>query len=218
MTINDEIKTDYWDQVETSQSFNTGITGNKLVSVSHVEAKKPGETDWFRVYGSKKEDLDKGLIVKVKVDVLDQDFLVIGPDDFKAEILDGFKKGRLVYLAYYVTSSNRLGVWPVTIPEPDRNGNINSYNATAFQVMERAQHEWVNMKTNQGNRVYDGWTARKEDQDMFGEPNFVLDKKEANKKAFNDRVITPDNYKTNPYVTRVLAASQIQTGEKVNGS
>ena len=53
---------------------------------------------------------------------------------------------------------------------------------------------------------------------MFGEPNFVLDKKEANKKAFNDRVITPDNYKTNPYVTRVLAASQIQTGEKVNGS
>ena len=146
MTINDEIKTDYWDQVETSQSFNTGITGNKLVSVSHVEAKKPGETDWFRVYGSKKEDLDKGLIVKVKVDVLDQDFLVIGPDDFKSEILDGFKKGRLVYLAYYVTSSNRLGVWPVTIPEADRNGNINSYNATAFQVMERAQHEWVNMK------------------------------------------------------------------------
>ena len=34
--INDEIKTDCWDQVETSQSFNTGITGNKLVSVSHV--------------------------------------------------------------------------------------------------------------------------------------------------------------------------------------
>ena len=25
MTINDEIKTDYWDQVETSQSFNTGL-------------------------------------------------------------------------------------------------------------------------------------------------------------------------------------------------
>ena len=47
MTINDEIKTDYWDQVETSQSFNTGITGNKLVSVSHVDAKKPGETDWL---------------------------------------------------------------------------------------------------------------------------------------------------------------------------
>jgi len=214
--MNDEVNNiDPWDQVETSQSFNTGITGNKLISVSHVTAAKPGETDWFRVYGTRKEDLKKGLIVKVKVDIIDQDFLVIGPDDFKAEILDGFKKGRLVYLAYYVTSSNRLGVWPVTVPEPNEMGSVNSYVASAFQIMERAQHEWVNMKTNQGNRVYDGWTARKEDQEMFGEPNFSLDPKEANKKAFNDRVITPDNYKTNPYVTRVLGASQIKTGEQI---
>mgnify|MGYP007059421458 CR=1 FL=1 len=215
MTINDTKNVDYWDQVETSQSFNTGITGNKLISVSHVSAAKPGETDWFRFYGSKKEDLQKGLIVKVKVDIIDQDFLVIGPNDFKAEILDGFKKGRLVYLAYYVTSSNRLGVWPVTIPEPNDQGNVNSYVASAFQIMERAQHEWVNMKSNIGNKVYDGWTARKEDQEMFGQPNFAIDPKEANKKAFNERVITPDNYQTNPYVVRVLSAAQIQTGEKV---
>lgn len=214
--MNDEVNNiDPWDQVETSQSFNTGITGNKLISVSHVTAAKPGETDWFRVYGTRKEDLKKGLIVKVKVDIIDQDFLVIGPDDFKAEILDGFKKGRLVYLAYYVTSSNRLGVWPVTVPEPNDMGSVNSYVASAFQIMERAQHEWVNMKTNQGNRVYDGWTARKEDQEMFGEPNFSLDPKEAHKKAFNDRVITQHNYKTNPYVTRVLGASQIKTGDKI---
>ena len=218
MTINDKNNTDYWDQVQTSQSFNTGLTGNKLVSVAHVAAQKPGETDWFRVYGSKKEDLDTGLIVRVKVDIIDQDFLVIGPDDFKKEILDGFKKGRLVYLAYYVTSSNRIGVWPVTVPEADNYGNINSYVASAFQVMERAQHEWVNMKTNQGNRVYDGWTARKEDQEMFGKPNFILEPKEAQKKAFNDKVITPGNYNTNPYVVRVLSASQIETGEKINGS
>ena len=42
--------------------------------------------------------------------------------------------------------------------------------------------------------------------------------KEAQKKAFNDKVITPGNYNTNPYVVRVLAASQIETGEKINGS
>ena len=53
---------------------------------------------------------------------------------------------------------------------------------------------------------------------MFGEPNFILEPKEAQKKAFNDKVITPGNYNTNPYVVRVLAASQIETGEKINGS
>ena len=204
-------KVDYWDQTETSSDFNLGITGNKLVSAAHIEARKPGETDWFKVYGSNKDELTTGLIVKIKVDVIDQDFLVIGPDDFKTQILDGFKKGKLVYLAYYSTSSNRLGVWPVAIPTPDKNGNINSYNQTAFQIMERAQREWVNMKTNMGNKVYEGWTAMNEDQEMFGTPNFRVDYKEAKKKAFNDRVIDPDNYKDNPYVMRVLDASQIKT-------
>ena len=220
-TINSDInkkadkKVDYWDQVETSNDFNLGITGNKLVSAAHIEARKPGETEWFKVYGSSKADLTKGLIVKLKVDVIDQDFLVVGPNAFKTEILDGFKKGRLVYLAYYSTSSGRLGVWPVAIPTPDKNGNINSYNQTAFQIMERAQQEWVNMKTNLGDRVYDGWTAKKEDQEMFGTPNFRVDYKEAKKKAFNDRVIDPDNYKSNPYVMRVLDASQIKAEVKI---
>ena len=208
-------KADFWDQVETSTDFNLGITGNKLVSAAHIESRKPGETDWFKVYGSSKKDLTKGLIVKLKVDVIDQDFIVIGPVDFKAQILDGFKKGKLVYLAYYETSSGRLGVWPVAIPTPDKNGNINSYNQTAFQIMERAQHEWVNMKTNQGDKVYDGWTAKKEDQEMFGTPGFRVDYKEVCKKAFNDRVIKPDNYKINPYVMRVLDASQIKAEVKI---
>jgi hypothetical protein len=109
--INGDKKVDYWDQVETSQSFNTGITGNKLISDSHVQARKPGETDWFRVFGTK--------------------------------------------------------------------------------------------------------PARPEDQEMFGQPKFPIEPKEVIKKAFNDKVITPGNFESNPYVMRVLAATQIQTGEKV---
>jgi len=203
---------DYWDQTETSQSFNTGLTGLKLSTNAHVEAKKPGETDWFRVIGETENDLTKGLVVKLKIDNIDQDFLVIGPEDFKTMIVDGFKKSRLVYLAYYVTSSGRQGVWPVTVPQTNQHGTVNSYVASAFEIMQRAQREWVNMKSNVGDRVYDGWTARKEDQQMFGDPQFLLDKKEVIKKAFNDRVITPDNYQTNPYVMRVLNAAAIRTG------
>ena len=42
-TVNDEKKVDYWDQVETSTDFNLGLTGNKLMTAAHIEAKKPGE-------------------------------------------------------------------------------------------------------------------------------------------------------------------------------
>tara|TARA_R110000803_G_scaffold191484_1_gene254160 strand:+ start:2171 stop:2839 length:669 start_codon:yes stop_codon:yes gene_type:complete len=214
-TIDDDNKennTNYWDQVETAPGFNKGLTGKKLISAGHLKAEKPGETDWFRVYGEKAADLIPGLLVDVKVDVIDQKFLVIGPDEFKQQIVDGFKKAKSVYLAYFATSSGRQGVWPVTVPEPDMHGNINAYVQTAFAIMERAQHSWTQMKTNQGDRVYDGWVAEKTDQEMFGDPQFLLTQQEANKKAFNDRVIAPDTYEDNPYVMRVLNARTIETG------
>jgi hypothetical protein len=93
--INENKKVDYWDQVETSQSFNTGITGNKLISDSHVQARKPGETDWFRVFGTKPDELQTGLIVKLKVDNLDQDYLVIGPEEFKVKCWTALRKVEL---------------------------------------------------------------------------------------------------------------------------
>ena len=188
---NQESQTNYWDQVETAPNFNKGLTGKKLISSGHIKAEKPGETDWFRVYGEKATDLTPGLLVDVKVDVIDQKFLVIGPEEFKQQIVDGFKKAKSVYLAYYTTSSGKQGVWPVTVPQQDQHGNINS---------------------NQGDRVYDGWIAEKTDQEMFGDPQFLLTPKEANMKAFNDRVIAPDTYKSNPYVMRVLNARSIDTG------
>ncbi len=169
-TINDEkkeVKSDFWDQVETAPEFNKGLTGKKLVTPGHIKAQKPGETDWFRVYGQKATDLIPGLLVKLKIDVIDHDYLVIGPNEFKQQMIDAFKKARSVYLAYYVTSSGMQSVWPVTVPEPDNNGNINGYNATAFAIMEPSQHSWTQMKTNQGERVYDGWIAETQNQEMI---------------------------------------------------
>jgi len=206
--------TDYWEEIETAPSFNKGLTGKKIVAPSHVKAEKPGESDWFRVYGNSKDDVKQGLTVNVKVDHIDQKFLVIGPDDFKTQIVDAFKKAQSVYLAYYVTSSGLQGVWPVTIPEPNQFGNVNRYVQTAFAIMERAQHSWTQMKTNQADRVYDGWTADEIDQEMFGEPMFTMEPKEASMKAFNDKVIAPDNYEQNPYVMRTLNARSIDTGIK----
>lgn len=220
-TINDdkkENKTSYWDQVETASNFNKGLTGKKLISSNYIKAEKPSETDWFRVYGSSKDELTPGLIVELKVDIIDTKYLVIGPDDFKTQIVDGFKKAKSVYLAPYVTCTGRQGIWPVTVPEPDQKGNVNGYNASAFSIMERAQHSWTQMKTNNADRVYDGWIAEKEDQEMFGDPIFTLTPKEILMKAYNDRVIAPDTYEDDPYVMRVLNARTIDTGVKVKKS
>jgi hypothetical protein len=49
---------------------------------------------------------------------------------------------------------------------------------------------------------------------MFGDPQFLLTPKEAHKKAFNDRVIDPLNYESNPYVMRVLNSRTIETNAK----
>ena len=211
-TVND--KKDHWGKVDRASGFNTTMTGQKLVSANNILVGKPGETDWFRVLGTSKDDLMQGLLVKLKQDMIDVDYLVIGPDDFAAKILDAFKKGKKAYLAAYVTSTGRLGVWPVTVPEVNQKGEVNSYVQTAFQIMERAQNEWVCIKTNMGDRCYDGWTARAEDQEMFGKPLFIEEYLEVVKKGYNDRTIDPDNYLLNPYVMRVIGSSQIETGVK----
>ena len=94
-----------------------------------------------------------------------------------------------------------------TIDDDNKENNTNYWDQ-----VETAQHSWTQMKTNQGDRVYDGWVAEKTDQEMFGDPQFLLTQQEANKKAFNDRVIAPDTYEDNPYVMRVLNARTIETG------
>ena len=63
-------------------------------------------------------------------------------------------------------------------------------------------------------RSVTGWIAEKTDQEMFGDPQFLLEPKEANKKAFNDRVIDPGSYTNNPYVMRVLNSRTIETNAK----
>ena len=71
------------DELTVSDDFNIGLTGEQIFSQHHISAKKPTETEWFRVYGSNIEELKKGVLCKVKVGIKDEDFIIGGDNKFK---------------------------------------------------------------------------------------------------------------------------------------
>ena len=196
------------DELTVSDDFNIGLTGEQIFSQHHISAKKPTETEWFRVYGSNIEELKKGVLCKVKVGIKDEDFIIGGDNKFKKRVEHDFKKVRKVLLAYYVTSQGLMGIWPVTIPV----GRLlsNKWIDTALQVLREAQKSWVNIKSNQVNAAYDCFKAREVDQEHYGEPKFILPYGEVITKAFGtDFTLTPSNYETNEYVQQAIGV-QVQ--------
>ena len=54
------------DELTVSDDFNIGLTGEQIFSQHHISAKKPTETEWFRVYGSNIDELKKVFYAKSK--------------------------------------------------------------------------------------------------------------------------------------------------------
>ena len=86
------------DELTVSDDFNIGLTGEQIFSQHHISAKKPTETEWFRVYGSNIDELKKGVLCKVKVGFKDEDFIIGGDNKFKKRVEHDFKKVRKVLL------------------------------------------------------------------------------------------------------------------------
>ena len=82
------------DELTVSDDFNIGLTGEQIFSQHHISAKKPTETEWFRVYGASVDELKKGVLCKVKVGIKDEDFIIGGDNKFKKRVEHDFKKVR----------------------------------------------------------------------------------------------------------------------------
>ena len=74
------------DELTVSDDFNIGLTGEQIFSQHHISAKKPTETEWFRVYGSNIDELKKGVLCKVKVGFKDEDFIIGGDNKFASSL------------------------------------------------------------------------------------------------------------------------------------
>ena len=56
------------DELTISEDFNLGLSGEQVFPEAAISNKKPSETEWFRIYGSTRKDIEKVYCVKVMVD------------------------------------------------------------------------------------------------------------------------------------------------------
>jgi len=200
-------KPSLFSETRISKNYKSTLTHGSIPSSSQISRDKPTDEEWFQVWGETMDDLEEMAIVKIMVGGKPTDYIIRGTEDFKEEVKNQFRKVRMVRMAYYVTSNQRLGLWPVSIPIENKDGTINPYTATANEIIEQGQHEWVKKITNRGNSYYEGYKAKPEDQQIFGKPNFRVDYEEAVVRAFDKFFITVDSVETDPHVRQALGSS-----------
>ena len=197
-------KKSLFSETRISKDYNSLLTPGVITTSSQISREKPTDQEWFQVWGNSMDDLEELAVVKIPVGNRGEDYILKGTEQFKEDVKNSFKKVRLVRIAYYTTSTARLGLWLVSLPIENKNGNINPYVDTANQIIEKAQHKWVKKVSNTDHGYYEGFFAKPEDQQIFGEPKYRLGYEEAVKKSFDKFFITEDTIKTDPHVRQAI--------------
>jgi|TARA_B100001964_G_scaffold229154_1_gene281120 hypothetical protein len=193
-------KSSLFDETRVSKDFKTTLTPGKLKSSAQISREKPTDQEWFQVWGNSIDELEEMAIVKIPVGQREEDYIIRGTKKFKDDAKNSFKKVRMCRVAFYVTSNGRPGLWMVSIPSPNKEGYINAWTATANEIVEMAQHKWVKKQSNMPNGYYEGFYAREEDQQIFGEPDFRFGYEEAISKSFDKFFITEETIETDPHL------------------
>ena len=203
MTNTNEDKKEIINELTVSEDFNLGLSGDRVFTEAAISNKRPSETEWFRVFGSSRNDIKFVYCVAIRIGDKEEQFLIGGNSEFKQRVANDFKKIKKCWAAYYITSQGRMGIWA---PSVKASLSIsNKWTDTAEQILDIAQHDWVNVKSNMKNRYYECYKARPQDQEQYGEPNFKLPYKEVIKKAWgSDFTLNPDNYENNEYVMQSI--------------
>ena len=203
MTNTNEDKKEIINELTVSEDFNLGLSGDRVFTEAAISNKRPSETEWFRVFGSSRNDIKFVYCVAIRIGDKEEQFLIGGNSEFKQRVANDFKKIKKCWAAYYITSQGRMGIWAPSVKE--FLSISNKWTDTAEQILDIAQHDWVNVKSNMKNRYYECYKARPQDQEQYGEPNFKLPYKEVIKKAWgSDFTLNPDNYENNEYVMQSI--------------
>ena len=197
-------KKSLFSETRISKDYNSLLTPGVITSSSQISREKPTDQEWFQVWGNSMDDLEELAVVKIPVGIKGEDYILRGTEQFKEDVKNSFKKVRLVRIAYYTTSTARLGLWLVSLPIENKNGNINPYVDTANQIIEKAQHKWVKKVSNTDHGYYDGFFAKPEDQQIFGEPKYRLNYEKAVLKSFDKFFITEETIETDPHLRQAI--------------
>lgn len=197
-------KKSLFSETRVSKDYNSLLTPGALTSSSQISREKPTDEEWFQVWGNSIDDLEEMAVVKIQVGIKKEDYILRGTKQFKEDAKNTFKKVRMVRVAYYATSTNRNGLWLITVPKESKNGSINAYVATSNEIVEEAQHKWVKKISNTDHGYYEGFYAKPEDQQIFGEPKFKLGYEEAILKSFDKFFITEETIETDPHIRQTM--------------
>ena len=231
-TINDnqkEAKQDWFDCPEPSKDFNQTVKETKVNPNSAVYTRqRPKDEEYFRCYDpSGVGDITKikrYVIVNMIVKGKPTPFLCVGPEDFYEKVRNDFGKVTVIRPAMYETSNGRVDIWPVKEPKENQNGNVNAWNATANDILEKSLTQWVRSVSNQELGYYDGYLCNDEKAAALaeeGKPEFKEDYKNVLQKAYQGFILTPDTYDSDPHVQEFVGAKmntvvKDEKGKKIN--
>ena len=190
-----------FDYPEPSEDFNNrAVEASVDKHAAAYKAARPKETEWFRVFDpSGKGDVNSIRtfgVIEMPVKNIDVVFLIVGSQKFYDRVKADIGKVKLIKAAYYETSNGRVGIWPVTKIQRDK----------------------------QGNGYYDGYLADERKVKTYveqGKPAFEEEYQVVCTKAYDGFVITEDDYETNEYVQDFVSQKmkrdlKNKKGEKIN--
>jgi len=194
------------DVVGIDEDFDDGLEGSKVITKNQVFNSKPKKSEWFRVYGDSIKNIKKGVsVAMMAADDREHDFYVYpSTKQFVSRVKEDFKSCKKFYHGMYKTSSGRYGIWPVTIPQKNFR---NAWSLTAMDALEAAQKNWVRVVPNLKDGHYDGWVA--DDQAEFPKLNWELTPAQMISYAWDDFILTEENYENHPDVLRALGGKDL---------
>ena len=194
------------DVVGIDEDFDDGLEGSKVITKNQVFNSKPKKSEWFRVYGDSLKDIKKGVsVAMMAADDREHDYYVYpSTKQFVSRVKEDFKSCKKFYHGMYKTSSGRYGIWPVTIPQKNFR---NAWSLTAMDALEAAQKNWVRVVPNLKDGHYDGWVA--DDQAEFPKLNWELTPAQMISYAWDDFILTEENYENHPDVLRALGGKDL---------
>lgn len=196
------------DVVGIDEDFDDGLEGSKVITKNQVFNSKPKKSEWFRVYGDSIKNIKKGVsVAMMAADDREHDFYILPSKEnpnFVARVKEDFKSCKKFYHGMYKTSSGRYGIWPVTIPQKNFR---NAWSLTALDALEAAQQSWVRVVPNLKDGHYDGWVA--DDQAEFPKLNWELTPAQMISYAWDDFILTEENYESHPDVLRALGGKDL---------
>ena len=219
---------DYLNMPEPDKDFNEGVRESKTDPSSKIYTRKrPEAEEYFRVYDPSGvgdvESIPRRVLVNMIVKGRRTQFLCLGPKEFLNRVRSDFGKVKVVRLAMYETSAGRVDIWPVNEPKENQKGEVNAWNASANDILEKSLTKWVRIETND-HGYYDGYFCNEEKELSLAEeekPEFKKDYDDVCIQAYQGFVLHPGNYDSDPHVKdfighKINTVVKNDKGKKIN--